>query len=77
MYYYKKSIFENDYQPDLLQEDTSHEDIDFSIGFPKKITLKNIYEVMIRRIQRLVLRYYKPSKHLHPEKFAYHLLLLF
>ena len=30
-YYYTKSIFENDYQPDLLEEDISNEDIDFPI----------------------------------------------
>ena len=36
-----------------------------------------MHEVMIKKSQRLVLRYYKPNKHLHPEKFAYHLLLLF
>ena len=32
---------------------------------------------MIKRNQRLVFRYYKPNKNLHPEKFAYHLRLLF
>ena len=32
---------------------------------------------MITRNQKLVLRYYKPNKHLYGEKFAYHLLLPF
>ena len=32
---------------------------------------------MIRRNQKLVLRYYKPNRQLYPEKFAYHILLLF
>ena len=32
---------------------------------------------MIRRNQKLVLRYYKPNRQLYPEKFAYHVLLLF
>ena len=31
---------------------------------------------MISRNQRLALRYYTPNKYFHPEKFAYHLLLL-
>ena len=30
-YYYTKSIFEIDYQPDVLEEDISNEDIDFPI----------------------------------------------
>ena len=32
---------------------------------------------MIRRNQKLVLRYYKPNRQLYPEKFAYRVLLLF
>ena len=36
-----------------------------------------MHEAIIKKNQRLVLRYYKTNKHLHPEKFAYHLLLLF
>ena len=32
---------------------------------------------MIRRNQKLVLRYYKPNRQFYPETFAYHLLLLF
>ena len=32
---------------------------------------------MIRRKQKLVLRYYKSNKYLYPEKFSYDLLLLF
>ena len=30
---------------------------------------------MIRRNQTKNLRYFKPNKHLHPKKFAYHLFL--
>ena len=32
---------------------------------------------MIRRNRKLVLRYCKPNKQLYPEKFAYHVLLVF
>ena len=32
---------------------------------------------MIRRNQKLVLRYYKPNRQLYPERFAYHVFLLF
>ena len=38
---------------------------------------KKSREVIIRRNQKLVLRYYKPNRHLYLEKFAYHVLLLF
>ena len=61
-YYYKKSVSENDYQSYILEEDINYKDINFLIKFPKKITLKNTHEVMIRRNQRLVLRYYKPNR---------------
>ena len=32
---------------------------------------------MTRRNHSLILRYYKPNKNLLPEKFSYHLMLLF
>ena len=32
---------------------------------------------MIRRNQKLVLRYYKPNRQFYPETFAYRVLLLF
>ena len=43
----------------------------------QKIVLKKSQEVIIRRNQNLVLCYYKPNRQLYPEKFAYHVLLLF
>ena len=45
--------------------------------FQNKIVLKKSREVMITRNQKLVLRFYKPNRQLYPEKFAYHVLLLF
>ena len=45
--------------------------------FQKKIVLKTSREIMIRRKQKLVLRYYKTNRQLHSEKFAYNFLLLF
>ena len=38
---------------------------------------KKSREIIIRRNQKLVLHYYKPNRQLSPEKFAYHVLLLF
>ena len=45
--------------------------------FQKRIVLKKSREVIIRRNQKLVLRYYKPNRQLHPKKFAYHVLFCF
>ena len=43
----------------------------------KIILRKKSREVMIRRNQKLVLRYYKPNWQFYPEKLPYHVLLLF
>ena len=48
-----------------------------TLHFQKKTVLKKSQEVNIRRNQKLVLHYYKPNGQLYPEKFAYHVLLLF
>ena len=76
-YCYRQSTSENDYQPEILEEGIQDKGNDFAIGLPKKIVLESSLEVMTRRNQRLVLRYYKPKKILHPEKLVYHLLVLF
>ena len=76
-YYYKKSSPENDYQTEIIGEDIEDKDNDIAIGLPKKIVLEKSREVMTSRNQSWVLPHYKPSRKLHPEKFAYHLLLLF
>ena len=39
-YYYKKSTSENDYQPEIIEEDIEDKDNDFVIGLPKKIPRK-------------------------------------
>ena len=74
--YYKKTFSDNDYQPNILEENIEKEN-DCNTTLPKKIVLKNSREFMVRRNQKLVLRYYKPNRQLYPEKFAYHVLLLF
>ena len=72
----QKTFSDNDYQPNILEENIEKEN-DCNTTLPKKIVLKNSREFMIRRNQKLVLRYYKPNRQLYPEKFAYHVLLLF
>ena len=72
----QKTFSDNDYQPNILEENIEKEN-DCNTTLPKKIVLKNSREFMVRRNQKLVLRYYKPNRQLYPEKFAYHVLLLF
>ena len=76
-YYYKKRISENDYQSDILEEDIDDKDKGFATGLFQKYILEEFDEVITRRYERLVLRYYKPNKKLHPEKFSYDLVLQF
>ena len=73
---YCKKTSDNDYQPNILEENIEKEN-DCNTALRKKIVVKKSREVMIRRNQKLVLRYYKPNRQLYPEKFAYHVLLLF
>ena len=72
----EKASSENNYQPHILEENIEKEN-DCSTTLSKKIVLKKSRYVMIRRNQKLVLRYYKPNRQFYPEKFAYHVLLLF
>ena len=64
----------NDYQPSQVV----NEDCEVGLStLPKRIHLQSSFEVMVRRDRKLVLRYYKPNKELHPEKYAHHMLMLF
>ena len=74
--YYKKFFSDNDYLPNILEENIEKEN-DFNTSPPKKIVLKNSRGFMVRRNQKLVLRCYKPNRQLYPGKFAYYVLLLF
>ena len=74
--YYKKFFSDNDYLPNILEENIEKEN-DFNTSLPKKIVLKNSRGFMVRRNQKLVLRCYKPNRQLYLGKFAYYVLLLF
>ena len=47
------------------------------MGFPKLIKLSASWEILSRRNRKIVLRYHKPNKKIHPEKYAHCLLILF
>ena len=72
----QKTSSDNDYQSNILEENIEKEN-ECNTSLPKKMVLKKSREVMIRRNQKLVLHYYKPNRKLYPERFAYHVLLLF
>ena len=78
MYYIieKKTASDNDYRPNILLEDIEKDNI-CNTRHLKVIILRRSRQVMNRTNQSLVLLYCKSNKHLWPEKFAYHLLLLF
>ena len=62
--YYKKTSSDYDYQPNILEENIEKEN-DCNTTLQNKIVLKKSREVMIRRNQKLVLRYYKPNRQLN------------
>ncbi|XP_066911767.1 uncharacterized protein [Clytia hemisphaerica] len=66
----------NDSQPNVL-DDTVVEENHVENPLPKKIPLMNSKECMRCRKVRKVLRTYTPNRHLYPEKYAHHLLMLF
>ena len=72
--YYKK----ND-QFAILEEVNSDDILDYcDVKFPKSITLENSRELMVRRNQRIFLKYFTPNKCLNPKRFAdQHLLFFF
>ena len=65
----KEIVSDNDYQPHISEADIEKDsDVTQDLMW---------HQVLCRRNQKLVLRYYKSNKHLYVEKFAYHLLLPF
>jgi len=68
---------ENDWQPVVL-DDGVNEINHVEMPFPKTIPLiSSVKEKLKCRKVPKVLRYYTPSKHKSPEKFAHHMLMLF
>ncbi|XP_066911415.1 uncharacterized protein [Clytia hemisphaerica] len=66
----------NDNQPNVL-DDSVVEENHVENTLPKKIPLMNSKECLRCRKARKVLRTYTPNRHLYPEKYAHHLLMLF
>jgi len=67
-----KPIFENDCQPEILNDDMDGPKI-----YPKYVPLMSSKEKMKCRTIKKVLRYHTPNPVSHSEDYAHHLLMLF
>ena len=76
MYRKKSSYYDNDFQlnnlPDLIDTNDSK-----LMELLKLIKLSASGKIFSRRNRKIVLRYHKPNKEIHPEKYTYCLLILF
>ena len=76
MYYKKISYDDKDFQSNNLQDPMDRNDSKL-MELPKLIKLAASGEILSRRNRKIVLRYHKPDKEIHPEKYAHCLLILF
>ena len=72
----KISYDDNNFQSDNLPDPIDTNDNKL-IEFPKLIKLSAWGEILSRRNRKIVLRYHKPNKEIHPEKYVHFLLILF
>ena len=76
LYHKKISYDDNDFQSNNLPDPIVTNDIKL-MEFPKLIELSALGETLSRRNRKIVLRYHKPNKEIHPEKYVRCLLTLF
>lgn len=80
---YKTNYLINDAQPEILTDDATELHVQLTTNdgiinqLPPKIKLLNSNEVMKCRKSKAVLRYHTPNKTKEPEKYFYHLLMLY
>lgn len=74
--YSKRTIDENDCQPEVLLED-DEEQTDILLLLPKTAPLMSSKETLRRRNKKRVVRYHTPNPLTKPEEYAHHLLMLF
>ena len=70
--YYDNNNFLSKYLPDPTDTNDSK-----LMELSKLINLSASGEILSRRKRKIVLKYHKPNKEIHPEKYAYCLLTLF
>ena len=76
MYQKKISYDDNDFQSNNLSNPIDTNDSTL-MELPKLLKLLVSGEIFSRRNRKIALRYHKPNKEIHPEKYAYCLLILF
>ena len=75
--YYKKTVnAENDFQPTSLAEPLDCDDCGL-VQLSKSIKLQTSGVVLSRRSRNIVLRYHKPNRNIHPQKYSHFLLICF
>ena len=75
MHHKKISYDDNDFQSNNLPDPIDTNDSQL-MEFPKLIKFSATGEILSRRNRKIVLRYQKPNKEIHPEKSAHCLLIL-
>ena len=76
MYRKKSSYYDNDFQLNNLPDPIDTNDSKL-MELLKLIKLSASGKIFSRRNRKIVLRYHKPNKEIHPEKYTYCLLILF
>ena len=75
-YHKKISYDENDFQSNNLPDPIDTNDSKL-MELSKLIKLSASGEILSRRKRKIALRYHKPNKDTHPEKYAHCLLIIF
>ena len=76
IYHKKISCDDNDFQSNNLPDRIDTNDSKL-MELPKLIKSSDSVYTLSRRNRGIVLKYYKPNKEIHPEKYAHFLLILF
>ena len=76
MYHENVSYDDNDFQSNTSPDPTDINDKKL-VELPNLIKFSASGEILPRRNRRIVLRYQKPNKEIHPEKYAHRLMILF
>ena len=68
---------DNDYQPEILQDDLVEHNHVLGNNYPTQIPMMSSNEKLKCRKVPYVLKYYVPNKHTKPEEYAHHILFMY
>ena len=75
LYHKRISYDDNDFQSNSMPDPIDTNDSNL-MELPKLIKLSTSTEMLYRHNRKIVLRYHKPNKEIHPEKYTHYLLTL-